>query len=140
MPAPSHWLVKQEPGKYSWEQFLRDKATVWDGVRNYQARNNLRAMEKGDAVLFYRSVVEPAVVGLCRVTREAYADPSAAEGDWSAVDLAPVETFPQAVALSAVKTVKALSQIALLRQSRLSVMPLSALEFKTLLKLGGLPR
>lgn len=132
----TYWLVKQEPEKYSWAQFLKDKKTSWDGVRNFQARNNLRAMRKGDLVFFYRSVSEPALIGLCQVTRTAYPDPTADEGDWSAVDLKPLKTLSQPVHLSEVKLHKALSEMALIRQSRLSVMRVQTEEFKVILKLS----
>ncbi len=99
----NHWLVKQEPGKYPWAQFVKDKGTYWDGVRNYQARNNLRAMRKGDLVLFYHSVSEKAVVGVAKVTREAYADPTAKEDDWSVVDLKPIKAMAAPVTLAQIK-------------------------------------
>lgn len=134
--AKNYWLVKQEPSSYSWNDFLEDGETAWDGVRNHQARNNLRAMSRGDDVLFYRSVESPAVVGVCRVVREAYPDPTATSGDWSAVDLATVRTLPREVPLARIKEHKSLSGIALIRQSRLSVMPLRKSEFDTLLKMG----
>ena len=133
-----HWLVKQEPDTYAWEQFVRDNGTAWTGVRNFQARNNLRAMKKGDEVFYYHSVTGKAVVGLARVTREAYPDPTAKEGDWSCVDLVPLKAFRTPVTLEAIKGDASLKDIALLRQSRLSVMPLSSTEAKTLRKLGGL--
>ena len=133
-----HWLVKQEPDSYPWEQFVRDKGTAWTGVRNFQARNNLRAMKKGDEVFYYHSVTGKSVVGLARVAREAYADPTAKEGDWSCVDLVPVKGCRTPVTLDQIKSEPSLRDIALLRQSRLSVMPLTAAEAKTLHKLGGL--
>ena len=133
-----HWLVKQEPDTYAWEQFVRDKGTAWTGVRNFQARNNLRAMKKGDEVFYYHSVTGKAVVGLARVAREAYPDPTAKEGDWSCVDLVPLKACRNPVTLEAIKGDASLKDIALLRQSRLSVMPLSSTEAKTLRKLGGL--
>ncbi len=133
-----HWLVKQEPDSYPWEQFVRDKGTVWTGVRNFQARNNLRAMKKGDEVFYYHSVTGKSVVGLARVTREAYADPTAKEDDWSCVDLVPLKACRTPVTLDQIKTEASLRDIALLRQSRLSVMPLTAAEAKTLRKLGGI--
>lgn len=133
-----HWLVKQEPDTYAWDQFVRDKGTAWTGVRNFQARNNLRAMKKGDEVFYYHSVTGKAVVGLARVTREAYPDPTAKEGDWSCVDLVPLKACRIPVTLEAIKEHPSLKNIALLRQSRLSVMPLSSTEAKTLRKLGGL--
>jgi predicted RNA-binding protein with PUA-like domain len=133
-----HWLVKQEPDTYAWEHFVRDKRTAWTGVRNFQARNNLRAMKKGDEVFYYHSVTGKAVVGLARVAREAYPDPTAKEGDWSCVDLVPLKACRNPVTLEAIKGDASLKDIALLRQSRLSVMPLSSTEAKTLRKLGGL--
>jgi predicted RNA-binding protein with PUA-like domain len=133
-----HWMVKQEPDSYPWEQFVRDKGTAWTGVRNFQARNNLRAMKKGDEVFYYHSVTGKCVVGLAKVTREAYADTTAGEGEWSCVDLAPVKAFRTPVTLEQIKAEAGLRDIALLRQSRLSVMPLTAAEAKTLRKLGGL--
>ena len=132
----NHWLVKQEPEKYPWTQFVKDKGTYWDGVRNYQARNNLRAMRKGDLVLFYHSVSEKAVVGVAKVTREAYADPTAKEGDWSVVDLKPIKAMATPVTLAQIKAEPKLAGMGLLKQSRLSVSPLSAAEFKRVLQLG----
>jgi predicted RNA-binding protein with PUA-like domain len=132
----NHWLVKQEPEKYPWTQFVKDKGTYWDGVRNYQARNNLRAMRKGDLVLFYHSVSEKAVVGVAKVTREAYADPTAKEGDWSMVDLKPIKAMAAPVTLAQIKAEPKLAGMGLLKQSRLSVSPLSTAEFKRVLQLG----
>lgn len=132
----NHWIVKQEPETYSWADFAREGRTAWTGVRNFQARNNLRAMKKGDAVLFYHSGEEKQVVGLARVAREAYADPTADEGDWSAVDLAAVKPLPRPIALSAIKNDSLLKEMALARNSRLSVSPLSAAQFSHLLKLS----
>ena len=134
----NHWLVKQEPDAYSWDQFVRDKGTSWTGVRNFQARNNLRAMKKGDEVFYYHSVTGKSVVGTARVVREAYGDPTAEDGDWSCVDLIPRQAFPTPVTLEEIKAEPALRDIALLRQSRLSVMPLTPAEAEVLCKLGGL--
>src|SRR3984893_13146039 len=122
------WLVKSEPSAYSWTNFVTDGKTSWTGVRNYTARNNLRAMRKGDAVLFYHRVSEKAVVGIARVIREAYSDPTATEGDWSAVDLAPEKALPRPVTLDEIKRNPRLKEIALLRLSRLSVQPLTNAE------------
>ncbi len=133
-----HWLVKQEPDACSWDQFVRDKGTSWTGVRNFQARNNLRAMKKGDEVFYYHSVTGKSVVGTARVVREAYGDPTAEDGDWSCVDLIPRQAFPTPVTLEEIKADPALRDIALLRQSRLSVMPLTSAEAEVLCKLGGL--
>ena len=132
----NHWLVKQEPEKYPWSQFVKDKGTYWDGVRNYQARNNLRAMKQGDHVLFYHSVSDKAVVGVAEVTREAYPDPTAKEGDWSVVDLKPVTALTEPVTLEQIKADPKLEEISLIKQSRLSVMPLRAAEYRRILKLG----
>ena len=131
-----YWLVKQEPEKYAWTQFVADKGTYWDGVRNYQARNNLRAMKKDDLVMYYHSVSEKSVVGVAKVTREAYPDPTAKEGDWSVVDLKPVKVMAEPVTLERIKADAKLAGFALIKQSRLSVMPLRAREFRRVLQLG----
>jgi predicted RNA-binding protein with PUA-like domain len=123
------WLVKQEPSAYSWTDFVRDGKTSWTGVRNFTARNNLRAMRKGDVAFFYHSVTEKAVVGIAKVVREAYRDPTAKEGDWSAVDLAPEEALPKPVALEEIKRNPKLKDMALLRLSRLSVQPVTKAQF-----------
>jgi predicted RNA-binding protein with PUA-like domain len=130
-----YWLVKQEPEAYSWNDFVRDGRTKWTGVRNFQARNNLRAMRKGDAVLFYHSVSDKAVIGLAEVTREAYPDPTAREGDWSSIDLKPVKALATPVTLEAIKAEPELREIALLRNSRLSVQPLGKREFELICRL-----
>jgi predicted RNA-binding protein with PUA-like domain len=132
----NHWLVKQEPEAYSWSDFVKDGRTAWTGVRNFQARNNLRAMKQGDWVLFYHSVSEKQVVGLARVQKEAYPDPTATEGDWSCVDLAPAKFLKKPVTLEQIKADKLLKAIPLVKQSRLSVTPLSKEEFSHLLKLA----
>jgi predicted RNA-binding protein with PUA-like domain len=131
------WLVKQEPDSYSWSDFTADKGTSWTGVRNYTARNNLRGMSKGDEVLFYHSGEEKAVVGLAQVRKTAYADPTATEGDWSAVDLAPVKRLAKPVTLAAIKAHPKLKEMKLVRQSRLSVMPVTPAEFRIILKMAG---
>ena len=131
------WLVKEEPRKYAWEQFREDKKTCWDGVRNYQARNNLREMKKGDEVVFYHSVTTKAAMGVCKVVKTAYPDPTAKDGDWSAVDLQVVESFGEPVTLAQVKDDKLLAECALVKQSRLSVMPLTAAQLKRFRKLGA---
>ena len=133
----NHWLIKQEPSKYSWEQFVQDKETYWDGVRNYQARNNLKEMKKGDKLLFYHSVVGKAVVGISIVTREAYPDPTTDDDRWVVVDLKPVATMNKPVTLEDIKSHPELQSIALVKQSRLSVSPLTAKEFKIILAMGG---
>lgn len=133
----SYWLVKQEPTKYPFSQLVKDKKTRWDGVRNFQARNNLRAMKKGDKVLYYHSVEEKSVVGIAEVAKEAYPDPTAEDGDWSAVDLKPFLPLVRPVPLMEIKLQPKLKNIALIKQSRLSVMPITAAEFDTILKLGA---
>jgi predicted RNA-binding protein with PUA-like domain len=130
------WLVKQEPSKYSWEEFLKDKKTYWDGVRNYQARNNLQAMKKGDQVFFYHSVVGKQVVGIAQVTRESYPDPTTDDPAWVVVDLKPLKSLKVPVTLAQVKAHPKLNEIALVKQSRLSVIPLTQSEFKIILGLG----
>ncbi|HEY9510067.1 MAG TPA: EVE domain-containing protein [Verrucomicrobiae bacterium] len=132
----NHWLVKQEPEAYSWSDFVKDGRTAWTGVRNFQARNNLRAMKKGDLVFYYHSVSEKQVVGLARVVKEAYPDSTAEEGDWSCVDLAPVKALKKPVTLEQIKTDKVLKNIPLVKHSRLSVTPLAQAEFDHLLKLA----
>jgi predicted RNA-binding protein with PUA-like domain len=131
-----YWLVKVEPEAYAWADFVKDGKTAWTGVRNYQARNNLRAMQKGDPVFYYHSVTEKQVVGLARVERVAYADPTAKEGDWSAVDLVPVKPLAKPVPLDAIKADGILKDIPLVRHSRLSVSPLNETQFKRLLALA----
>jgi len=132
----SFWLVKQEPSSYSWSDFVDEGETSWTGVRNYAARNNLRRMQKGDEVLFYHSGEEKAVVGIAKVTRSAYQDPTAKEGDWSTVDIAAVKALPQAVTLREIKGNSRLKNIPLVRQSRLSVMPLTESDFCEILKMS----
>ena len=132
----NYWLVKQEPTAYSWDDFVRDGKTSWTGVRNFRARNNLRAMRVGDEVLFYHSVVGKEVVGIARVMRAAYPDKTAKEGDWSAVDLAPVKALKRPVTLEQIKARRALKNISLVRVSRLSVHALSTEEYREILALA----
>ena len=134
--TPLFCMVKQEPTAYSGEDFEKDGRAAWTGVRNFQARNNLRAMKVGDRVLYYYSVVGKEVVGVAKVARTAYRDPTATEGDWDCVDLVPVERLGQPVPLATIKASKKLQDLALLRQSRLSVMPLTKAEYDELLRLG----
>jgi predicted RNA-binding protein with PUA-like domain len=131
------WLVKQEPSAYSWADFVADGKTSWTGVRNYTARNNLRTMKKGDQVLFYHSVTDKAVVGIAQVALTAYVDPTAEEGDWSAVDLTPKKKLARSVPLEAIKQNPRLKNMALLRLSRLSVQPASEKEFREIVRMGG---
>jgi predicted RNA-binding protein with PUA-like domain len=132
----SFWLVKQEPSSYSWSDFIAEGETKWTGVRNYAARNNLRKMARGDEVLFYHSGEEKAVVGIAKVVRTAYRDPTAKEGDWSTVDLAPLKPLRHPVTLREIKANSRLKGIPLIRQSRLSVMPLAAAAFREIVKIG----
>ena len=132
----SFWIIKQEPSQYSWQQFEKDGSTYWDGVRNYQARNNLKAMKKGDKLLFYHSVIGEEIVGIAEVTRESYPDPTTNDERWVVVDLKPLKAFKVPVSLEIIKTHKELSDIPLIKQSRLSVMPIKKKDFQTLLKLG----
>ncbi|MBK9015680.1 MAG: EVE domain-containing protein [Saprospiraceae bacterium] len=133
----NHWLVKSEPGEYSFDDLLKDGSTVWSGVRNYAARNNLRAMKLGDLVLFYHSVDDKEVVGICKVSKEFYPDPTATEGDWSVVDIVPVGKLNKPVHLSQIKLTAELQNIALVRIGRLSVMPLQAKEFEIIVAMGN---
>lgn len=133
-----HWLVKSEPEAYSWANLVKDGRTMWDGVRNYQARNNMQQMQPGDLVLFYHSVSEKAIIGIAKVDKAAYPDPTAKEeGKWVVVDLVPFRDFKEPVTLEQIKKDERLQNIALLRQSRLSVMPLKPEEFDILLALGN---
>ena len=132
----SFWIIKQEPSQYNWKQFEKDRETYWDGVRNYQARNNLKNMKKGDNLLFYHSVVGKEIVGIAEVTREAYPDPTTDDERWVVVDLKPIKPFKVPVTLEEIKTHKELSEIALIKQTRLSVIPITKKEFQVLLKLG----
>jgi predicted RNA-binding protein with PUA-like domain len=131
----SFWLMKQEPSSYSWSDFLAEGETSWTGVRNFSARNNLRKMRLGDEVLFYHSGDEKGVVGIAKVTRTAYPDPTAKEGDWSAVRLVPVKPLPRVVTLREIKSNSRLKGIPLVRQSRLSVMPLAESEFREIVNM-----
>lgn len=133
----NYWLVKSEPAAYSWATFVKDGGAAWTGVRNYAARLNLRAMRRGDCVCFYHSVTGKEVVGLAQVTREAYPDSTATEGEWSCVDLVPVKALAKSVTLDTVKADKLLACIPLVRQSRLSVSPLTKEQFARVLVLGG---
>jgi predicted RNA-binding protein with PUA-like domain len=132
----SYWLVKQEPETYSWSDFMGDGKTDWTGVRNYQARNNLRAMKTGDRVLFYHSGKDKAVVGLAEVIKSAYPDPTADDEQWVAVDLKPVKALKNPVPLASIRYDKRLSQLPLIRQSQLSVMSLTKDEFDIIVATG----
>jgi predicted RNA-binding protein with PUA-like domain len=131
------WLVKQEPDEYSWASLVEEGRTAWTGIRNFQARNHLRAMKKNDRVLVYHSVTEKRVVGVARVDKAAYPDPTAEEGDWSCVDLVPVKPLKSPVSLDKVKADPVLRGIPLIKQARLSVMPLTSEQFERFLQLGA---
>jgi predicted RNA-binding protein with PUA-like domain len=133
----NHWLVKSERSAYSWADLVRERRTSWTGVRNFTARNHLRTMKEGDEVLFYHSVTDKAVVGIARVARTAYADETADEGEWSAVDLVPVKALQRPVTLEEIKTNARLKEMALLRLSRLSVQPVSAREFEEIVRMSA---
>ena len=132
----NYWLVKSEPFKYSWEQFCKDKKTFWDGVRNYQARNNLRAMAKGDEVLFYHSNEGLAIVGIAAVAKTAYQDPTTDDANWVAVDLKPLKALKNTVSLATMKQTPGLENLALIKQGRLSVCPVTPMEYKIILDLA----
>jgi len=135
--ARGQWLVKSEPSTYSWDDLLRDGQTVWDGVRNPEARNHLAGMKRGDSVLFYHSGDGKAVVGLAKVVRESFPDPKADDPKWLAVELAPVKPFARAVTLAEIKADRSLAKIPLVTRSRLSVMPLDAKAFERIVALGS---
>lgn len=132
----NYWLAKSEPEAYSWSQFVKEGRVAWTGVRNFQARNNLRAMKKGDFVCFYHSVTGKDIVGLARVVKEAYPDATAEEGDWSCVDLEPVKPLKTPVSLGTIKTDKILKDTLLVKQSRISVTPLTKPQFERVLVLA----
>lgn len=134
----NYWLVKSEPFKYSWDQLVADKKTFWDGVRNYAARNNLQAMEKGDQLFFYHSNEGLAIVGIAEVVKTAYQDPTTEDDKWVAVDIKPVKPMPTPVTLEAIKAEPSLAEMDLVRLSRLSVGKVTAKEYKKVLKMGGL--
>ena len=131
-----HWLVKSEPFKYSWEQFEKDKETFWDGVRNYQARNNLREMKKGDLVMWYHSNEGKEIVGIAKVSKEAYQDPTTEDPNWVVVNLKPFKKLKKSITLEQIKADEKLQNIGLVRQGRLSVMSLTQYEFDYILELS----
>lgn len=133
----AYWLIKSEPFKYSWEQFEKDGATFWDGVRNYAARNNLKSMKKGDLAFFYHSNEGLCIVGIAKVIKESYQDPTTPEPAWVAVDFKPHKKLKKPVTLAAIKEVPSLAQMALIRLGRLSVQPVLETEWKTILKMAG---
>ena len=132
----NYWLVKSEPFKYSWDNLLKDGSTYWDGVRNYQARNNLKSMEKGDLVLYYHSNEGKEIVGVARVIKEFYQDPTTQDDRWVVVDIEPVNKLNSPVSLADIKQDKRLKNVPLVTQSRLSVMPVTKKDFETIVKMG----
>jgi len=132
----NHWLVKTEPDVYSWDQFVKDKKTFWDGVRNYEARNNMQAMEKGDLVLFYHTGDERQVVGIAKVVKGAYQDPTTDESAWVCVDLAPVKPLTNPVTLTQVKNTSSLQEMGLVKKGRISVIAVTKKEFDTIVKMA----
>jgi predicted RNA-binding protein with PUA-like domain len=139
--AGGHWLIKSEPSAYSYDQLVKDGKTAWTGVRNFAARNNLRAMHEGDTCLFYHSSEGKAVVGVARVVRAAYPDPTAhGEGDWSAVDVAPAKALGRTVTLEQMKADKALAGMMMIKRPRLSVSPVTKAEFDRVLEMGQAKR
>lgn len=140
MPNPDlrYWLVKSEPSKYSWDDLVKDGWTYWDGVRNYESRNNIRAMAVGDQLLFYHSNEDRAVVGIAEVIREHYQDPTTDDERWSVVDIKPLQPLSSAVTLAEIKRVPRLSNMQLVTRGRLSVSPVSADEFGVIVAMGGL--
>jgi len=133
-----YWLVKSDPETYGWPEFNKDKKTSWDGIRNYAARIHLKAMKRGDEVLFYHSNKDAGVVGLAKVTKEFYPDPTAKEEGWVSVELQCIKPLKNPVLLSAIKAEKKLKDMQLIKISRLSVSPVTAEEYATILKMGGL--
>jgi len=131
-----YWLVKQEPEEYSWAGFVKEGKVAWTGVRNFQARNHLRSMKRGDQVFFYHSVTDKQVMGIAQVAREAYPDPTASDGDWSCVDLKPAKPLHRPVSLETIKADRVLREMPLVKQSRLSVMPITPDQFERILHLS----
>lgn len=134
----AHWLVKSEPSTYSWDQLVKDKQTFWDGVRNYAARIHLRNMKKGDEILFYHSNEGTEIVGIAKVVKEAYQDPTTDDTNWVAVDLKPVKKIKKPVSLSQVKAEPRLKNMALVRLGRLSVQPVTDEEWEIVMEMGGM--
>jgi predicted RNA-binding protein with PUA-like domain len=132
-----YWLVKSEPFKYSWDQFVKDKQTFWDGVRNYGARNNLKSMKKGDEVLFYHSNEGVEIVGIAKVIKEYYQDPTTEDKAWVVVDLKPVRKLKKPVTLAHIKSDKRLANMDLVRLGRLSVQSVKEEEWKVVMELAG---
>ncbi len=135
----AYWLIKSEPFKYSWEQLQKDKKTFWDGVRNYAARNFLREMKKGDLAFFYHSNEGKEIVGIVKIVKEAYPDPTTEDANWVAVDVSPVKALKRSVSLAEIKAEKALNDMALVKLTRLSVQPVTDKEWDYILQLAEQP-
>jgi predicted RNA-binding protein with PUA-like domain len=133
----AYWLIKSEPFKYSWNQFVKDKKTFWDGVRNYAARNNLRSMKKGDLAFFYHSNEGVEIVGIAQVVKESYQDPTTTETAWLAVDFKPYKKLKKSVTLAQIKSEKKLANMALVKLGRLSVQPVTDVEWEIVLQMAG---
>jgi len=133
----NYWLLKTEPETFSWDDLVKQGKSMWDGVRNYQARNNLRKMKTGDTVFFYHSVKNPAIVGLAEVVKEHYPDPTAKEGDWSVVEVKPLKKLKREVSLAEIKQNPVLSEMVLVKSSRLSVQPVTEAEYGIVLEMAG---
>jgi len=131
-----YWLIKQEPETYSWDDFVRDGGTFWDGVRNYQARNSLKAMKVGDRALFYHSGKVPEVVGIAEVTKEAYQDPTTTDERWVVVDFKPVKELKRHVSLASIREESDLVDLPLLKQTQLSVMPVTKKHYDAVIRMG----
>lgn len=131
----NYWLLKTEPETFSWDNLVEQKTAMWDGVRNYQARNNLRKMKKGDIALFYHSVKNPGIVGIAEIVKEHYPDPTAKEGDWSVIDVKPVRKLERIITLQEIKAYSTLKDMVLVKSSRLSVQPVAKEEFEIIMKL-----
>jgi predicted RNA-binding protein with PUA-like domain len=136
----AHWLVKSEPDAFSWDQQVANKVEPWTGVRNHMAKNNLKAMRKGDLAFFYHSNIGKEIVGIVKVVKEAYPDPTAESGDWVSVDMKAVRAVPKPVTLVEIKADPELADVALVRLSRLSVMPIADAHWEKLCRMGGLPK
>ncbi len=132
----NYWLMKTEPGTYSWDDLVRDKKTHWDGVRNYQARNNMKEMKVGDMALYYHSVKEKCVVGIVKIVKEYYQDPTTTDPNWVVVDIAPIEPLKNPVTLAQIKRDDRLAQMVLVKNSRLSVQPVKKEEFDMVIAMG----
>ena len=132
----NYWLMKTEPNAFSWEQLIKEGQTIWDGVRNYQARNNLKLMKAGDYAFIYHSVSEKEIVGIAKISKEYFQDPTTNDPNWVAVEVVPVSTLKRKISLAEIKSKKELANIALLKQSRLSIIPLSEEDYKTLLSMS----